>query len=733
MNNFFYSSSDYDSFKKAFRATKNEPVIINVMSNDSSLTESGAKANSSERKNMSAKFQASPFDKFFGPRKKRTDPLDMKDFSSWKNKNYRESEKQIDEAPEETTKFSFSDYLKSRTKDEMFNDEDKIKSELQKPIEEMSSSDESYEKFSLDSYLTKLERETKAQKDFSESEDLIDFVDEETVTPTSEQDENFGFGNDVDVEKVAFDDGVGGEKFAFEGEELDKVKNRIEKMEREARNIKDKPTSKVLTGDELSEYTHSGDEKNEDFSLDKLGFDDDIERVNQKLEDIDKRLQVTGDGETSAPNVVHKKFVEINKNSDSISEDETNETLVEEGTEAKAEGAETGDGETEKSTDREEGVVEPEIIAGAVASDDAVDESSESFVDAVEMPEELPVDRTEGLNPNVARKVTKNKDKQVRVGFVSQQSGNAAADGTEVGGDISSDEVLTKSEFKQVTDELMSKVSEISKNQSSSEQQAAPVQEGFDQAYYGQGQYQTTYGQPEYIQTQAAQQARYAPVQPTAGQQEYVQTQTAEQREEQRRFQQQQAELETKIVELIEQNRKSDDDVAEKLQMVELEKQKLAEQYESRLRELESSIKKREEEAKQQAYIEKLKSDIKFKKAEASFKIKEEKIKQAEKMNLESQFAGEKLRAELKNTLQVSNLEMDKKLLECVTKRHKTLDADSEIVEETEEIQEVEKPRAKRAPARTTKRKTQGVKSRTRTRTPRRKMDSDIIGGIDFD
>ena len=85
------------------RSTKNEPVVINIFSNDSSLIEETVDkdtASNMQRKQMSSKFQASPFDKFFGPRKKRTDPLDMKDFSSWKNKNYRESEKQIDETPE---------------------------------------------------------------------------------------------------------------------------------------------------------------------------------------------------------------------------------------------------------------------------------------------------------------------------------------------------------------------------------------------------------------------------------------------------------------------------------------------------------------------------------------------------------------------------------------------------------------------------------------------------------
>ena len=39
MNNFFYRDTDYDLFKKALRSTKNEPVIINILSDDSSLAE----------------------------------------------------------------------------------------------------------------------------------------------------------------------------------------------------------------------------------------------------------------------------------------------------------------------------------------------------------------------------------------------------------------------------------------------------------------------------------------------------------------------------------------------------------------------------------------------------------------------------------------------------------------------------------------------------------------------
>ena len=39
MNNFFLKERDFDLFKKALRSTKNEPVVINILSTDSSLEE----------------------------------------------------------------------------------------------------------------------------------------------------------------------------------------------------------------------------------------------------------------------------------------------------------------------------------------------------------------------------------------------------------------------------------------------------------------------------------------------------------------------------------------------------------------------------------------------------------------------------------------------------------------------------------------------------------------------
>ena len=152
---------------------------------------------------------------------------------------------------------------------------------------------------------------------------------------------------------------------------------------------------------------------------------------------------------------------------------------------------------------------------------------------------------------------------------------------------------------------------------------------------------------------------------------------------------------------------------------------------------------KREEAVKQQAYIDKLKNDIKFKKSENKYKLREEQIRESEKSNTQNLLDCEKLKSELRNCLSVSNLEMDKKLLECVNKLHKAeiekqeqkveeLEQDLKEEKEEKEEREVEKPARTRTTA-ASKRRPSTVKSRMRTRTPRRRIDSDIIGGINFD
>lgn len=684
MNNFYYSS-DYDLFKKALRTTKNEPVVINILSDDSSLREDGSADASSTvvRKQMSSKFQASPFDKFFGPKKKRTDPLDMKDFSSWKNKNFRESEKRIDkEASEgETKRFSFADYLNSKAKTERYNDDDKVKSELQKPIDQLSSDEETYKKFSLDSYLNKLEQERKARKDFMESEDLIDIdMSQNVMDDLGNQDENFTGASDVDVEDFAYSGDVAGERFAFEREELDSVRARLDKMEREANNIKDKPTTKVISTEEINEIKGKTDDDDDEFNLDKLGIEDDIERVNSKINSLNQVLQTTGDGETETPKVEHKRFMEINKNFDENAEESAKDAEEKNESDLSEQAVEGVDGqETEES---QEGVVEPELIDDATNNDD-VDEQSEdaeSVVDELEIPEEYDEENLDEENSDEEKSTIKKTD------------------------------YLTRSDFKDFTEEIVNKFSELYRGTAmagrQSMEQGDGYMQGLDEEYP-----QQPYGADGYTG---------------------------------------QNDLQAQINELIEQSKKSDMEVAEKLRLAELEKERVQREYEEKLQALQTSMEQRDEEAKQQAYIEKLKNDIKFKKSENSFLQREEEIREHEKLSSQKQFAGERLKTELKNSLSVSNLEMDKKLLESVAKLHASrgIEIDTEIKEEpvkveesAHEVEEKEvseqtrtpRQRARNRSTRTTRRRTSTVSSRMRTRTPRRKIDSDIIGGINFD
>ena len=841
MNNFFYSSSDYDLFKKALRTTKNEPVIINILSDDSSLNEggdAGAVVNA-QRKQMSSKFQASPFDKFFGPRKKRTDPLDMKDFSSWKNKNYRESEKQIDSAPETTTKFSFSDYLNSRTKDKRYNNEDELKADNQKSIEQMNSTDENFQKFSLDSYLNKLEQQTKAKKDFDETDDLVsDFVDENAMVMQNtdvDQDENFMNHSSVGVEDIAFGNEIKGDKFSFDKEELETVKARLDKLEREANNIKDKPTTKLISKNELSDITKDDDDE---FNFDKLGIEDDIERVNSKIDSLNKVLKSDVDTETEAPKIEGNKFFEINKQfeeSDSNKSDysriATSESIAQrlsesapvnvsgmgdgstlvintngpsqvgvvdefiapnpvagtsfaeqvqtassgsvqpvsqsgsQGSVAQSSSQSTSSSGTSVATSSETsassgqtatavGVVKPVVIVGAKANpselkdadetEESSPQTSDTFIDAVEMIDE----QTDAVSADGVSVISGVEGIDGIDGFepVDVDSLDFAL-GEEATSQINrSDEYITKADLRTITDEIIGKFSELNKN--SQPAQSTGVN----------GAYETPYGMNYNPEDVYGSQASMVGQNPFASQGPSDNPLLDQNRnvfgivatggnngnsEIDKEYKKKQDELQAQLMELIEQNKRTDEEITKKLELAEQEKLRVAEEYEKRLRELEESMLKREESVKQQAYIDKLKNDIKFKKSENKYKLREEQIRESEKSNTQNLLDCEKLKSELRNCLSVSNLEMDKKLLECVNKLHKAeiekqeqkveeLEQDLKEEKEEKEEREVEQPARTRTTA-ASKRRPSTVKSRMRTRTPRRRIDSDIIGGINFD
>lgn len=744
MFNFFFKDADRSLFKRALKSTKDEPVVINILSTDASLKEETKKDEPAPvvRKNLSNKFQPSPFGKFFGPRKQRTTPVDMGNFSSWKNKNFREAEQNIDKTESENTpKFSLADYLNKGSAEKKYNDSDQLTTETTKPIDQLSTDDPTYKKYSLDSYLHKLEEQAKVKDKFEVNDDLLEPLGDDMmqdVIPDSTQDENFGGSSTVNVEDVSFDGELSGERFAFEKSELESVRNRLEKLEREALNGKDKPTEKVL-GNELSEFTH--DSK---FDLSKLGVDDesdievdDIEKINEKLSDEMATLE-TEQHQEPKPQVKHKTFFEINKTP-------TSKPTIEQ-------------------PNQESEVVDAPDLSDLLAGDsDEPDETIDATVEpATDEPVAEPVDGGEPSDDMVIGGgdiIVVGGEEETNQEETQEQQTSGVVSGKKVG----RDDILTKDDLRAMTDELVDKFTEMYKKGEGSEETTVKTtidEEPIDEL--GVVDEQEPMPEP-YIDdpTNPYGVGEQPPFMPAQGQPDVYPYGMQGMQQSNQLIQQQQAELQAKILEMIEANRKSDAEAEEKLRQAELEKQKVAEQYEARLKELEESFKKRDEELKKQAYLDKLKSDIKLKKAETNFRRKEEELKEIEKVSSERVKIGLMLKKELENNLNISNLEMDKKLLEVASKIKKEEESkqklveepvkkiiqkeiEEEVDEEVDEVEEVEEEKPKTTRKKTTssrttstRRKTGGSTrartTRSRTRTPRRKIDSDIIGGIDFE
>lgn len=682
MNNFFYNNFDYTLFKKAFKETKGEPVIINILSSDSSLTDKKKETKQVARKNYSNKFEPSPFGKFFGPRRQQTSSVDMNNFSSWKNKNYRDIEKKIDKTEKNPLKFSIADFMNERSKSMKYNELDQAKSEVQKPITQLSSSDPLYKRFSLDSYMHKLEEQTKVKSSFEQNDDILEPLGDltEKVVPDSSQDENFSYASDVNVEGVAFDDNIGGEKYRIAQDELDKVKSRLEKMERE---IKDKSNEKVLSS-EISDLTK--DDNNDSFDLEKLGFDDedidddnkievdDIEKVNDKVLSKDETSSKQDD--ENKPKVDHKKFMEINRtesssprkiNSDAKSdENELNKNVND---------------DIETSVDVDENTEKAQEVDADKQTEAPSEDLNEESVNlsSDEEPEEI--------NDNS--------------GIVDDENENDLVDAEQSSDDefkteiydndkrVDRDDILTKQDFRTMTDEFMQRFAQLYKKDNDNQN----IAQQYDQQSNINSEAREQYSEPEpYVAEQ------YIPF-----------VQTTEQVN-------QNNELQSKILELIEQNKKADSEAEEKLKKAELEKEKVAEEYENKIKEIEENYKKSYEEFKQKAYLEKLDSDLKLQQAESDFKKRESKIKEKEKAISKKQKMGELLKKEIKSNVSISNLEMEKKLLEESAKKGKKVETKVITKERIVEVPVKKKPVKKRGP-----------------KKKRRKIDSDIIGNIDFE
>ena len=682
MNNFFYNNFDYTLFKKAFKETKGEPVIINILSSDSSLTDKKKETKQVARKNYSNKFEPSPFGKFFGPRRQQTSSVDMNNFSSWKNKNYRDIEKKIDKTEKNPLKFSIADFMNERSKSMKYNELDQAKSEVQKPITQLSSSDPLYKRFSLDSYMHKLEEQTKVKSSFEQNDDILEPLGDltEKVVPDSSQDENFSYASDVNVEGVAFDDNIGGEKYRIAQDELDKVKSRLEKMERE---IKDKSNEKVLSS-EISDLTK--DDNNDSFDLEKLGFDDedidddnkievdDIEKVNDKVLSKDETSLKQND--ENKPKVDHKKFMEINR-TESSSPRKINSD------------AKSDESELNKNVNDD--------IETSVDVDENTEKAQE--VDADKQTEAPSEDlNEESVNLSSDEEPEENNDNS---GIVDDENENDLVNAEQSSDDefkteiydndkrVDRDDILTKQDFRTMTDEFMQRFAQLYKKDNDNQN----IAQQYDQQGNINSEVSEQYSEPEpYVAEQ------YTPF-----------VQTTEQVN-------QNNELQSKILELIEQNKKADSEAEEKLKKAELEKEKVAEEYENKIKEIEENYKKSYEEFKQKAYLEKLDSDLKLQQAESDFKKRESKIKEKEKAISKKQKMGELLKKEIKSNVSISNLEMEKKLLEESAKKGKKVETKVITKERIVEVPVKKKPVKKRGP-----------------KKKRRKIDSDIIGNIDFE
>ncbi len=566
MDNFFSSALDYNAFKKALKATKGETVVINILSSDDSLKTPVKDKGNKQRKSMSSKYDPSPFGKFFGS--KNSDPVDMNDFSGWRNKNYRKTEQSFDTSSyedDDDSLFSLSNFMKDKSPN-TYNELDQAKSELQKPITQLPNDDPTLKKFSLDGYMHKLEESILAKDKFSENDDLLepivsddDFVNQNTRNQINKhQDENF-FGVNDSIERFAFDEAGSGSNFSLNSDELDRVKDRLSKLEKEAKDLTDKAADKSADSDDTSES--SNDESKDAF--------DDITLPVDKL--TETKSETRG-----------KKLNEVVMHT-----------------------------ETAKTTSSS--ITKPVLI------------------------------NTDEINVDELEQKTETKK-----------------------------EVLTKDDFRDMTNEFMTKLSE-------------------------------TLGKS-------------------------VDTQNDDENGDVSEYMANQDEMQMKINELLKSREKAEKETEERFRKIEEERQKIDDEYKSKIKEMEESYSKKYEEFKQKMYIEKLDAERKIKESESKIKIKKEEIEN----KLNSKQVGAILRKELKSNFNISNLEMEKKLLEY--EKIEGLKQKEVVVEEKPKP---EKKVIKKSPVvivkETIKKETKPApKKTTKSRKRRRRIDSDIIGGIQF-
>lgn len=595
MDNFFSNALDFNYFKKALKITDGESIIINISSTDSSLVSKpkyDSNPQNKQRKSMSDKFEPSPFGRFFGSQKRNTAPVDMNDFTSWKNKNYRRKEEQFDMDDDDFSSFSLAKYMKDNSGDK-FNELDQAKTELQKPIGQLASDDPTLKKFSLDSYMHKLEESILAKDKFAENEDLLEPIVSSNDEPSSDynynqsafggvvktinkyQDEDFSFGGS-NIEKFAFgdeDDEISGNDFSLDQSEFDKLKKRLDKIERQAKKTttSSKPTQRLLIDDGIFDEPQKINPETADFDSLILKDSDNIE------------IGTVSDMQSAEQHMHGKKLSEVVVNTDQSSGKTKMPLLFSE--------SEPDEAETTQS------IVQPKTFTKkteTVEEPSYVDSFDEEF-DTNEEPEE------EMVSIDTLKK----------------------------------SDLITKDNLKEITEEFMAKFAEIYKINNPYAQQ--PYQD----PYTGQTVY------PDQNQDYSAN--PYA-------QQDYNRAELEEYKNNQNKLQE-------KLLELVEEKNKSEKETRERLKSIEDEKRRMDEEYQNRLREMEENYNKKYEEFKQKIILDTNSHNQKLRETEE--KIKAVKFEAQQDLQLRnSTNVGIVLGKELKSYYIISNLEMDKKLIE---------------------------------------------------------------------
>ena len=664
MNNFFSNALDYNVFKKALKMTDGESVIINVSSTDQSLTAPVKyvynPSNNKARKNMSSKYEPSPFGRFFGSSRKPA-PVDMNDFTSWKNKNYRMAEEGLTEKQDDSfNTFSMSSFLKENST-EKFNELDQAKSDLQKPIEQLATDDPTLKKFSLDSYMHKLEESILAKDKFEKNDDLLEPIvsdgqdsgnkDKETLKQIVEglnsfQDEDFT-NVDTNIESFAMDDETKGNDFSLDQEELEKVKKKIAKIEKKAKNIKEKSNQKLLVDDDF-------------FN------DDDDEKLQKNLDEEDKG---------NLDSVILKK-------------DEDNDNIVEIVDEKSA-------------IEPQEKTAPKKKLNEVVLNSDAKKSPSPAKSGGTTIKQPIFITST------VITGQDGQKPAQTTSAVVGTTSANTNATRNEPAEDGS--DVLTKAEFKDMTNDFMSKFSELYKMTTGNrdgEKTQPFASDGYNQDMpYNEVLYNPNGG--------------YAPY-------DYQSAMTD--------YQNNQQELQAKILELVEDKNKTDKENQERLKKIEEERDKIDEEYKNKLKEMEENYSKKYEEFKQKMYLDKVNNDKTVKEQEHKIRVRDNELK-TESKNRDMSIV---LKKELKSNFNIANLEMEKKLLEVSSRLNKEENKklkenlQKRVVVKVPVPVEVPKPEPVKEPEQKPEVEVKKPAPKRRKKSKSRKIDSDIIGSIDF-